>query len=180
MITQKPISLKINVELLKKLDEELSHDWKSRNACINEAISVWLELRDAKRHERYANSVGENACKESLLFIKKHLVHDVQFFLDKKVEDDDLAPGWITQKPISLNIYVDLLKKLDENTSHDCKMRNARINEAIRVWFELKDAVRHERYANSVGEYACKESLMFIKKYLVHNVQFFLDKIVHH
>lgn len=83
MIKQKPISLKIDVELLEKLDEEVSLGWKRRNACINEAIAVWLELKDAVRHEKYANSVGENACRESLQFIKKHLVHNVQFFLDK-------------------------------------------------------------------------------------------------
>ena len=82
MITQKPISLKIDAELLDKLDQEVSLGWKKRNACINEAISVWLELKDAQRFERYANSVGENACKQSLTFIKKHLVHNVQFFLD--------------------------------------------------------------------------------------------------
>lgn len=83
MITQKPISLKIDVELLDKLDQEVSLGWKKRNACINEAISVWLELKDAKRHEKDANFHGENACKESLQFIKRHLVHNVQFFLDK-------------------------------------------------------------------------------------------------
>lgn len=83
MINQKPISLKIDVELLEKLDQEVSLGWKKRNACINEAIAVWLELKDAKRYENYANSQGESACKESLLFIKKHLVHNVQFFLDK-------------------------------------------------------------------------------------------------
>ena len=83
MITQKPISLKIDAELLEKLDQEVSTGWKKRNACINEAIAVWLELKNAERHERYANSVGEVACRESLLFIKKHLVHHVQFFLDK-------------------------------------------------------------------------------------------------
>lgn len=35
MITQKLISLKIDVELLEKLDEEVSLGWKRRNACIN-------------------------------------------------------------------------------------------------------------------------------------------------
>lgn len=83
MITQKPISLKIDVELLKKLDEDILSDRTSRNACINEAIAVWLDMRDARRHERYANSIGEYACNECLMFIKKHLVHNVQFFLDK-------------------------------------------------------------------------------------------------
>lgn len=83
MITQKPISLKINSELLEQLDQEVELTWKKRNAVINDAIAFYLEYKDAYRHEKYANSVGENACQESLAFIKKYLVHNVQFFLDK-------------------------------------------------------------------------------------------------
>lgn len=75
MITQKPISLKIDRELLKRLDEEIELESASRNACINEAIAVWLDMRDARRYERSANSIGEHSRKESLRFIKKHLVH---------------------------------------------------------------------------------------------------------
>lgn len=83
MITQKPISLKIDSELLKELDQEVSLGWKKRNAIINDAIRFYLEYKDVYRYEKIANSQGKSACKESLLFIKKHLVHDVQFFLDK-------------------------------------------------------------------------------------------------
>lgn len=83
MITQKPISLKIDCELLERLNQEVEQGWKKRNAVINDAIAFYLEYADAYRHERYANSVGEYACNESLAFIKKHLVHNVQFFLDK-------------------------------------------------------------------------------------------------
>ena len=83
MITQKPISLKIDCELLEQLDQEVELTWKKRNAVINDAIAFYLEYKDAYRHEKYANSVGKNACQESLAFIKKHLVHNVQYFLDK-------------------------------------------------------------------------------------------------
>ena len=83
MITQKPISLKIDCELLEQLDQEVELTWKKRNAVINDAIAFYLEYKDAYRHEKYANSVGKNACQESLAFIKKYLVHNVQFFLDK-------------------------------------------------------------------------------------------------
>ena len=86
----------------------------------------------------------------------------------------------ITQKPISLKIDLDLLEQLDQEVELGLKKRNTVINDAIRLYLEYKDAYRHEKYANTVGENACKESLMFIKKYLVHNVQFFLDKIDHH
>lgn len=83
MITQKPISLKIDCGLLEQLDQEVEQGLKKRNAVINDAIAFYLEYKDAYRHEKYANSVGENACQESLAFIKKYLVHNVQFFLDK-------------------------------------------------------------------------------------------------
>lgn len=83
MIKQKPISLKIDRELLDQLDQEVELGWDKRNAVINKAIAFYLEYKDAYRHEKYANSVGENACQESLAFIKKYLVHNVQFFLDK-------------------------------------------------------------------------------------------------
>lgn len=83
MITQKPISLKIDCELLEQLDQEVSLGWKKRNAIINDAIRIFLQLRVAQRYEKYANSVGEHACKESLAFIKKYLVHDVNITLDK-------------------------------------------------------------------------------------------------
>lgn len=83
MITQKPISLKIDCELLEQLDHEVELEPKKRNAVINDAIRLYLEYKDAYRHDKYANSVGDNACRESLMFIKKYLVHNVQFFLDK-------------------------------------------------------------------------------------------------
>ena len=83
MITQKPISLKVNENLLMQLDQECYETFRKRNAVINEAIELYLELKNAQRYERYANSVGEHACQESLAFIKKYLVHNVQFFLDK-------------------------------------------------------------------------------------------------
>lgn len=83
MITQKPISLKVNVDLLMQLDQECYETFRKRNAVINDAIQLYLELKNAQRYEHYANSVGEYACQESLVFIKKHLVHNVQFILDK-------------------------------------------------------------------------------------------------
>lgn len=83
MITQKPISLKIDCELLEQLDQEVSLGWKKRNAIINDAIRFYLEYKDVYRYEKIANRQGKNACHESLAFIKKYLVHNVQFFLDK-------------------------------------------------------------------------------------------------
>lgn len=82
MITQTPISLKIDSALLEKLNAESQDTWKSRNKLINEAVEVYLELLKAQRYQRYENTTDKKVCREALLFIKKHLVHNVQFFLD--------------------------------------------------------------------------------------------------
>lgn len=49
MVTQKPISLKIDYDLLKDLDQEVALGWRKRNNHINEAIRYYLELKDAIR-----------------------------------------------------------------------------------------------------------------------------------
>lgn len=49
MITQKPISLKIDTELLQKLDEEVRLGWGKRNWHINQAIALYLEVQDLNR-----------------------------------------------------------------------------------------------------------------------------------
>lgn len=86
----------------------------------------------------------------------------------------------ITQKPISLKIDVDLLHRLDERILNTSLKRNSVINDAVRMYLELNEAHDKERISNMSGQHACPEALAFIKKYLVHNVQFFLDKIDHH
>ena len=57
MITQKPISLKIDTELLDNLDTECQRTWRKRNWCINQAISYFLEIMELRRLLR---NVGEN------------------------------------------------------------------------------------------------------------------------
>lgn len=49
MVTQKPISLKINTELLQELDEEVRLGWRKRNCIINQAIRLYLSLQDCRR-----------------------------------------------------------------------------------------------------------------------------------
>lgn len=49
MVTQKPISLKIDLDLLQELDEEVALGWRKRNSHINEAIRFYLELKDTQR-----------------------------------------------------------------------------------------------------------------------------------
>lgn len=52
MVTQKPISLKIDTELLKELDAEAALGWRKRNWHINQAISLYLEVLDLNRRLR--------------------------------------------------------------------------------------------------------------------------------
>ena len=49
MITQKPISLKIDTELLQELDEEVRLGGRKRNWHINQAIALYLEVQDLNR-----------------------------------------------------------------------------------------------------------------------------------
>lgn len=56
MITQKPISLKIDTSLLEELDREVSLGWRKRNALINEAVRTYLVLADSRRRiKAYGN-----------------------------------------------------------------------------------------------------------------------------
>lgn len=82
MVTQKPISLKIDTGLLERLDNEAGQTWKSRNRLINEAIDMYLDLRDTQRYQRLEESQGRKVSQEALRFIKKNLVSNVQYFLD--------------------------------------------------------------------------------------------------
>lgn len=82
MVTQKPISLKIDCYLLEKLDAEAEGTWKSRNRLINEAVEMYLQLLNVQRYQRYEESNKRPISEEALKFIKKYLVHNVQYFLD--------------------------------------------------------------------------------------------------
>ena len=82
MITQTPISLKIDSSLLAKLNDEARDTWKSRNKLINEAVEMYLELKDAQRYQRYQDKTDRKVSEQALRFIKKHLVPNVQYFLD--------------------------------------------------------------------------------------------------
>lgn len=49
MVTQKPICLKIDTELLEQLDEEVRLGYRTRNRVINQAIALYLEVLDMNR-----------------------------------------------------------------------------------------------------------------------------------
>lgn len=82
MITQTPISLKIDSALLDKLNAEAQDTWKSRNKLINEAVEMYLELKDAQRYQRYQDKTDRKVSEQALRFIKRYLVPNVQYFLD--------------------------------------------------------------------------------------------------
>lgn len=52
MVTQKPISVKIDYQLLDELDKEVELGHRKRNAHINEAIRCYLDMRDTARRYR--------------------------------------------------------------------------------------------------------------------------------
>lgn len=52
MVTQKLISLKIDTELLKDLDDEVRLGWRKRNYIINQSIRLYLSLQDCRRTVR--------------------------------------------------------------------------------------------------------------------------------
>lgn len=64
MITQKPISFKIDKELLENLDTECKRTWRKRNACINKAISYYLEIMELRWLLR---NEGQSENKKALL-----------------------------------------------------------------------------------------------------------------
>lgn len=82
MITQTPISLKIDTAVLEKLNEEANTTWKSRNKLINEAVEMYLELIDAQRYQRLQDKTDRKVSEQALRFIKRYLVPNVQYFLD--------------------------------------------------------------------------------------------------
>lgn len=52
MVTQKPISVKLDFGTLARLDAECNLGWRKRNGHINDAIDFYLEYRDTLRRIR--------------------------------------------------------------------------------------------------------------------------------
>lgn len=59
MVTQKPISLKIDYGLLQELDREVTTGFRKRNWHINRAISLYLKLQDCRRRYRCHDNLSE-------------------------------------------------------------------------------------------------------------------------
>ena len=61
MITQKPICLKIDYDLLNELDSEVELGWRKRNWHINQAIRIYLSLQDCRRLYKCVDSDSNKA-----------------------------------------------------------------------------------------------------------------------
>lgn len=71
MVTQTPISLKINTDLLHELDKEARLGWTKRNGHINNAISLYLELQDLRRRVRTSPQARDGLIQA---FLKEHRI----------------------------------------------------------------------------------------------------------
>lgn len=59
MVNQKPISVKMEYDILEALDAECSVGWMKRNRHINEAVRFYLELKDTQRRVKCRGSRKE-------------------------------------------------------------------------------------------------------------------------
>lgn len=95
MITQKPISLKIDFLTLEELDKELSLGYYKRNTAINQAIVMYLRVMDARRRIRSYASLDD---KERVLKeLCSHLVPESATF--------DVLRKYIPSKPSKEELY---------------------------------------------------------------------------
>lgn len=63
MITQKAISVKLDVDTLLQLDKECDLGYMKRNRIINEAVRMYLDAKDTNRRWRLAYSIEEKAAE---------------------------------------------------------------------------------------------------------------------
>ena len=65
MVNQKPISAKLDYEVLHILDQECLESGMTRNRLINEAIRTYVAIQDSRRrYEMFGNeSVFKHHCK---------------------------------------------------------------------------------------------------------------------
>lgn len=70
MVNQKPISVKMEYDILEALDEECRTGWMKRNRHINEAVRFYLDYKDTRRWMRIYGS-SDAAKKLYQDFVKK-------------------------------------------------------------------------------------------------------------
>lgn len=83
MITQTPISVRIQSNLLKDLDIEASLGYRKRNALINDSVRFYLKYKDARRRTRcYENLTDRFKIEREFI---KELFPEMIAFLDPKL-----------------------------------------------------------------------------------------------
>mgnify|MGYP003311207306 CR=1 FL=1 len=70
MVNQKPISVKMEYDILEALDAECSVGWMMRNRHINEAVRFYLDYKDTRRRIRTFGSIDDKM-DEYQRFLKK-------------------------------------------------------------------------------------------------------------
>lgn len=81
MINQKALSLKLNVDILEELDQEVNMTCKSRNRIINDAVRLYLDRLDTQRRAR-AHGVGSPECDKAVAaFLKQWLLPEANYYI---------------------------------------------------------------------------------------------------
>lgn len=84
MVTQKTISLKIDEDLLERLDKSLNGLVRRypRNRAINAAIRQYLEAREAREDDKTYLHDDNLPSKKVISFMKRYLCYNAKFYLD--------------------------------------------------------------------------------------------------
>lgn len=84
MVTQKMISLKIDEDLLERLDNSLNGlaCRYPRNRAINAAIRQYLEAREARADDKSYLHDDNLPSKKVISFMKRYLCFNAKFYLD--------------------------------------------------------------------------------------------------
>ena len=94
MITQKPISLKIDAKILEDLDKEVARGWSSRNNLINQAIAMYVRVMDARRLMREASSIQDKlkhiADLESFVIPEAQAIRTMEKYLLSEAADESI------------------------------------------------------------------------------------------
>lgn len=107
MITQKPISLKIDTKILEDLDKEVARGLSSRNSLINQAIAMYLRVMDARRLMSQASSVQD----------KLKYIEDLEKFLLPESRAIRIMEKYLLSEAADESIYD---KAATESCTTDC------------------------------------------------------------
>lgn len=107
MITQKPISLKIDASILEDLDKEVALGWRKRNNLINQAIAMYLHVMDARRRIRCAGSVQD----------KLKQLEELESFVVPEAQSIRIVDKYILSNPSEVSIYD---QAATESCTTDC------------------------------------------------------------